>query len=278
MSRSLVFGKTRGRVLLLSLLDSETHAQLGRRVGIPRSTITAYADGSRAPSLAHALALRDRAGIAVDSWMQEASAQTVRLVASPAVILTESLPAASERRIPMTPALLEMARATIRTPQGRRPGELALAKAIVAEAEGEEARGSTSAFPNGETGQRAPAPETNASASVPDYLRRQETPLPEFLGGGSEASKPTPRSSAKDPLVTAPRSQGVTPRVQSPAEEKAEIDRLMGVVPVRPQFERLATGELVTRIRTRAQRAAYRSVAFGPNASLRGVIQRGGGK
>ena len=176
----------------------------------------------------------------------------------------------------MTPALLEMARATIRTPQGRRPGELALARAIVAEAEGEESRGSTPARPNGETGQRAPTPDTNASGNVPDYSRREETPLPEFLRG--DPTKERPRSPAQNPVVTVPTSRGGAPYVLTQAEEKREIDRLMNVRPVvSKQFERTADGELVTRYTTRAQRAD-RSASFGSPASLRGVIQRGGGK
>jgi transcriptional regulator with XRE-family HTH domain len=85
--------KSRGRAILSALLaaEEETHAKLAKRVGIARSTVTALADGRRTPSLAHSIALRDRAGIPVDAWFQESSVQSVRLVASASGINTEGV-------------------------------------------------------------------------------------------------------------------------------------------------------------------------------------------
>jgi hypothetical protein len=128
-----------------------------------------------------------------------------------------------------------------------------------------------------------------ASAALDDKGDDDEGRIPEMLGGKStpwqpnsgtprflDGTSPTaaPASSARNPNVTAPRTRGVT-STPTVIDEKADLDRLMGMAPDRdrPQFERTAGGELVTRYRTSAQRAD-RSVAFGPGTSLRGVIQR----
>lgn len=128
--------------------------------------------------------------------------------------------------------------------------------------------------PKSPRGERSLAQAVLADEAMPEMFDpAAEGAMPFVPGRGNDFLKnPTapPTSSARNPNVTVPRSRGVTPTPTALAE-KVEIDRLMGMNPDRdrPQFERTAGGELITRHRGRAQRAELPT-------SLRGVIRREG--
>lgn len=69
MARTLI-GMTRGRLLLLAVLQRTTGVAVSHRVRVSKVTVSLWASGERSPDAAHRTELERNYGIPTDAWAQ----------------------------------------------------------------------------------------------------------------------------------------------------------------------------------------------------------------